>query len=333
MITIKEVAEFAKVSQSTVSRALNGHASVKEANRQKVFDAIEELGYQPNAFAQALASNRSYSIGMLVGTLDGPFYGTLMHTVEHIVRKQNYHLIITSGQELYDEEQASLRFLHAKKVDGMVLTSDMLSDSDILALTKQTPATILMNRYIPELADRCICVDNEFGGVIAVEHLIENGHQHIGCVTGQLSKNDSRDRLQGYRSALSKHGLEYDPNYVIEGRFDHNGNHETIGRLLDRAPNLTALFCMNDNIAMAAYGVCHERGLKIGEDISIVGFDNDSYSPYMSPSLTTVNFPKQEMATEAAKGVLSIIKGEGPGKLKTRLTPELMTRNSVSKLN
>ncbi len=333
LITIKEVAEFAKVSQSTVSRALNGHASVKEANRQKVFDAIEELGYQPNAFAQALASNRSYSIGMLVGTLDGPFYGPLMHTVEKIVRKDNYHLIITSGQERYEEEQESLRFLSSKKVDGLVLNADMLSDSDILAITQQTPATILMNRYIPEIADRCICVDNEFGAYIAIEHLIECGHKHIGCVTGQLSKNDSRDRLQGYRSALSKHDVNYEPNYVIEGRFDHNGNHETISRLLDRAPHLTAIFCMNDNIAMAAYGVCHERGLKVGEDISIVGFDNDSHSAYMSPSLTTVNFPKSEMATEAAKGVLNIIKGQGTDGITTKLSPTLIKRSSVKTIS
>ncbi|USD67825.1 LacI family DNA-binding transcriptional regulator [Vibrio sp. SCSIO 43136] len=329
MITIKEVAEYAKVSQSTVSRALNGHSSVKESNRKKVFDAIEALGYKPNAFAQALASNRSFSIGMLVGTLDGPFYGPLMHTVEGIVRKENYHLILTSGQEMYEEEQESIHFLEAKKVDGLVLTSDRLTDSDILQIVKNTPATILMNRYIPEMADRCICMDNEQGGFIAVEHLIEMGHKRIACVTGQLSKNDSRDRLQGYRSALTKFDLDYDPNLVIEGRFDHGKNHEAIGRLLDRAPDITAIFCMNDNIALAAYGVCNERGLKIGEDISIVGFDNDTHSAYVSPPLTTVNFPKSEMAEQAANGVLNIIKGKGTEGLTNRLSPSLVLRNSV----
>ncbi len=261
MITIKEVAELANVSQSTVSRALNGHASVKEKNRVKVFDAIEKLGYQPNAFAQALASNRSHSIGMLVGTLDGPYFGPLMHHVEKVVRQKNYHLIITSGHEKYDEEQESIRFLNAKKIDGLVLTSDMLTDADILQIVEKTPATMLMNRYIPEISDQCICMDNEWGGYIATEYLIQNGHRRIGCITGQLSKIDSRERLQGYRNALEKYGIEYDQNLVVEGRFDHDGNDLAVRRLLDRDSGITGIFCLNDSIALAAYGVCHERKL------------------------------------------------------------------------
>ncbi|RXJ73956.1 LacI family transcriptional regulator [Veronia nyctiphanis] len=330
MITIKEVAELADVSQSTVSRALNGHKSVKEKNRKKVFAAIEELGYQPNAFAQALASNRSHSIGMLVGTFDGPYFGPLMHNVEKVVRQKNYHLIITSGHEKYDEEQESIRFLNAKKIDGLVLTSDMLSDADILNIVKQTPATMLMNRYIPELAGQCVCMDNEHGGYIATEYLIKKGHHRIGCVTGQLSKIDSRERLQGYRKALDTHGIEYDQNLVVEGRFDHDGNEAAVNRLLDRDSEITAMFCLNDSIALAAYGACHARGLKVGEDMSICGFDNHTYGQYMIPSLTTIHFPVDEMATEAAKGVLNLIDGKSLEGVTTRLFPTLMERGSVN---
>ncbi|KXF83421.1 LacI family DNA-binding transcriptional regulator [Enterovibrio coralii] len=332
MITIKEVAELANVSQSTVSRALNGHTSVKEKNRVKVFDAIEKLGYQPNAFAQALASNRSHSIGMLVGTFDGPYFGPLMHHVEKVVRQKNYHLIITSGHENYDEEQESIHFLNMKKIDGLVLTSDMLSDADILKVVEQTPATMLMNRYIPEISDQCVCMDNEWGGYIATEHLIKAGHRRIGCVTGQLSKIDSRERLQGYRNALAKYGIEYDADLVIEGRFDHDGNDTAIRRLMDRENGISAIFCLNDSIALAAYGVCHARGLKVGEDISIVGFDNHTYSQYMSPALTTIHFPLEDMAVEAAKGVLNLLEGKPLNTINTRLFPTLMERGSVKKI-
>jgi LacI family transcriptional regulator len=332
LITIKEVAELAKVSQSTVSRALNGHESVKEANRIKVFEAIETLGYKPNAFAQALASNKSFSIGMLVGTLDGPFYGPMMHNVEEVVRKKNYHLIITSGNELYEREQDSINFLHSKKVDGFVLISDMLTDNDILEIVKQTPATALLNRYIPEIADKCICIDNELGGFLAVKHLIENGHTKIGCITGQLSKVDSRDRLQGYRNALSKYDLKYDPNLVIEGRFDYQGNDEAINRLLDRDSSITAIFCMNDTIAVTAYGICKERGLKIGDDISIIGFDNSNYSQYMSPALTTIDFPVKNMAIHAANCVLNTLAGLSNNAIQHTLSPTLIKRNSVKML-
>jgi LacI family transcriptional regulator len=333
LITIKEVAELAQVSQSTVSRALNGHKSVKEANRNRVFDAIEKLGYKPNAFAQALASNRSHSIGMLVGTLDGPFYGPMMHNVEEVVRRHNYHLIITSGNELYEQERESIDFLTSKKVDGFVLIADMLSDSDILDIARRSPATVVLNRNIPEIADKCICIDNELGGYLAVEHLIKNGHRKIGCITGQLSKVDSRDRLQGYRNALNKYGIEYDANLVIEGRYDYKGNDEAINRLLDRDSSITAIFCMNDTIAMTAYGICKQRGYKIGEDISIIGFDNSKLSQYIIPALTTIDFPVKEMAHQAANCVMNILADKTCDQVENMLSPTLIERNSVKNLN
>lgn len=333
MITIKEVAEYAQVSQSTVSRALNGHESVKEKNKIKVFEAIKALGYQPNAFAQALASNKSYSIGMLVGTLDGPFYGPMMHIVEEVARKKNYHVIISSGNELYEQEQESIAFLRSKKVDGLVLTSDMLTDSDILEIVKQIPETVLLNRYIPEISEQCIYIDNEHGGSIAVDYLIRMGHKKIGCITGQLSKTDSQDRLQGYRNALAKNGIEYNTNLVVEGRFDHKGNDSAVRRLLDRDTEMTAIFCMNDNIAITAYAICAEKGLRVGEDISIIGFDNNNYSQYMNPSLTTIDFPIKEMATQGASCVLNKLTQKSITPIERRLEPTLVVRQSVKNLN
>ena len=332
MITIKEVSELAQVSQATVSRALNGHSTVKEANKIKVFAAIEKLGYKPNAFAQALASNRSNSIGMLVGSLDGPFYGPLMHNTEDIVRQKNVHLVVTSGHESKDKEKDSIRFLQSRQVDGLIIHSDMLSDQELIEITKKTPATIILNRYIPELAKQCIRIDNELGGYLATMYLLESGHSKIACVTGQLGKIDSRDRLQGYRHALTEYGVAYAESLIEDGRFDHSGNHGKIRRLLDRADEITAIFCQNDNIALAAYDVCSERGLTVGEDISIVGFDNDTYSQHIRPGLTTINFPVKEMGIEAANAILSLINNEAY-ELKNKLSPTLVIRNSVKKLN
>ena len=332
MITIKEVAELAKVSQATVSRTLNGHSTVKEANKIKVYEAIEKLGYKPNAFAQALASNRSNSVGMLVGSLEGPFYGPLMHNCEDTIRKKNMHLIVTSGQESKEKEKDSIRFLQSRQVDGLIIHSDMLSDDELIEIAKITPATIILNRYIPELSKQCICIDNELGGYLATLHLLESGHTKVACITGQLSKIDSRDRLQGYRNALAEYGLQSDVNLIEEGRFDHSGNHEKIRRLLDRAHEITAIFCENDNIALAAYDICSERGLTIGDDISIVGFDNDSHSQHIRPSLTTINFPVKEMGVEAAHAVVSLINNESY-ELNNKLSPELIIRDSVKKLN
>jgi LacI family transcriptional regulator len=331
LITIKEVAEFAKVSQSTVSRAINNHPTVKESNRKKVFDAIEQLGYKPNAFAQALASSRSNSIGMLVGSLDGPFYGPLMHHTEDAIRKNNNHLIVTSGQESHTKEKDSVEFLRSKRVDGFILHSDKLSDDELIEVVKGTPATIILNRYIPDIEENCIYIDNELGGYLATKHLLDHGHKSIACITGQLSKGDSRDRLQGYRLALSEAGVPYNPSHVIEGRFDHDGNDEKVRRLLDRAPEITAIFCQNDNIAIAVYDIAAERSLIVGKDISVVGFDNDYHSAHIRPRLTTVNFPVEEMGIEAAKGVLGMVQ-EKPVQLKQQLQPTLVVRDSVGKI-
>ncbi|WP_019616544.1 LacI family DNA-binding transcriptional regulator [Psychromonas ossibalaenae] len=332
MITIKEVSELAQVSQATVSRALNGHSTVKEINKIKVFEAIEKLGYKPNAFAQALASSRSNSIGMLVGSLEGPFYGPLMHNAEDIVRKKNMHLIVTSGQESKEKETDSIRFLQSKQVDGLIIHSDMLSDDELIKIAKNTPATVILNRYVPELSNQCICIDNELGGYLATKHLLESGHIKVACITGQLSKIDSRDRLQGYRNALTEYGIQYDASLIAEGRFDHDGNHEKVRRLLDRDNGITAIFCQNDNIALAAYDVCSERELTIGKDISIVGFDNDTYSQHIRPRLTTVNFPVLEMGVEAANCVLSLVHKEEYS-VNNKLAPELIDRDSVKKFN
>lgn len=333
VITIKEVSELAQVSQATVSRTLNGHASVKEANKKKVYKAIKKLGYKPNTFAQALASNKSNSIGMLVGSLDGPFYGPLMHYAEDTISSANMHLIVTSGQESKTKEENAIEFLQSRKIDGLIVHSDMLSDDELIKISEKTPETIVLNRYIPELSSQCIFIDNELGGYLATKHLLEYGHTNIACITGQLSKTDSRDRLQGYRNALSEYGIEYNVNLVAEGRFDHNDdNHSKVRKLLDREPNITAIFCENDNIALSVYDVCSERDLQIGKDLSVVGFDNDTYSQHIRPKLTTINFPIIEMGREAANGILALV-GKKKYALKNKLAPELIIRESVKNYN
>jgi len=255
-----------------------------------------------------------------------------MHHAEDTVRPRNMHLVVTSGQESKEKEKDSIRFLQSRQVDGLIIHSDMLSDEELLKIAKETPATIILNRYIPELSKQCICIDNEIGGYLATLYLLELGHRTIACVTGQLGKIDSRDRLQGYRNALAEYGIPYDTNLIEEGRFDHVGNHEKIRRLLDRANDVTAIFCQNDNIALAAYDICDERGLTIGKDLSLVGFDNDNYSQHIKPGLTTVNFPVKEMGIEAANGILSLINNQAFD-LKNKLSPALVIRKSVKKLN
>lgn len=332
MATIKDVSELSQVSQSTVSRVLTGHASVAKQTREKVLKAIEQLDYQPNLFAQSLASSRSNSIGMLVGTLDGPYYSSVLSAVEKTARHNHFHLIPTCGDFKRSNELDAIKFLRSKQVDGLIIHTGKLYDDDILEIINATPATVLLNHYIPEIAENCISLDDELGGYLATKHLIDNGHSKIGCITGPLHENASRDRLQGYRNALIEHGIEYDPNLIVEDRFDLKKPAIGPRRLLDRNTDITAIFCLNDNIALGVYDVLKEKNIAIGDSVSVVGFDNSMFSPHVSPKLTTINFPTEKLGTEATHKVLSLI-NKTDYSMQQKLIPELIIRNSVKKIN
>ena len=332
MATIKDVSELAQVSQSTVSRVLTGHASVAAETKEKILKAIEQLDYQPNLSAQSLASNRSNSIGMLVGILDGPYYPSVVSAAEKTARHNNFHLIPTCGDFKRSHELDAIKFLRSKQVDGLIIHTGELSDDDILEIISETPATVLLNHYIPEIAENCIGLDDELGGYLATKHLLDNGHTKIGCITGPLNENASRERLQGYRNALTEFEIQYDPNLIVEGRFDLKKPEAAPRRLLDRNTEITAIFCLNDHIALGVYDVLKERNISIGDGISVVGFDNSMFSPHVSPKLTTVNFPTEKLGAEAAKKVLSIInKTDYP--MQQKLIPELVIRDSVKRIN
>jgi LacI family transcriptional regulator len=331
LTTIKDVAELAQVSQSTVSRVLTGHSRVAKETKEKILYAIQQLGYQPNASAQSLASNRTNSVGMLVGTLAGAYYSTLTSSVEEIARDNNFHLIATSGRFSRTYELEAINFLKMKRVDGLIIHTGELLDNDILNIANEVPATVVLNHYIPEIAENCIYLDDELGGYLATKHLLDYGHTKIGCITGPLQQNVSRDRLQGYRNALTEYGIQYDPNLIVEGRFDLKDSGVAPNRLLDRNTGITAIFCLNDHIALEVYEVLNERHFVIGDDISVVGFDNSIFCSQIVPKLTSINFPVNLMGTEAVRKVLSLIT-KTDYSMQKKLIPELISRDSVKRI-
>lgn len=330
MVTIKEVAELANVSQATVSRVVNGQKRVTESTRERVLAAMNELAYQPNAFAQALASNRSSSIGMVVGNLGGFFYGPLMHTVEELARENGHHLIVTSGEDDHAKELDAINFLLSRRVDTLLLHVSAISDFELIAMVERGINIIILNRYVSELAERCIYIDNEYGGYVATKHLLDLGHTKIACITGQLNKSDSRDRLQGYRHALQEHGLVFDKALVSEGSFDDDGGPHAARRLIQREIDFSAIVCGNDNIAINVYDVLLEHGLRVGNDISVVGYDDAIVARYLRPKLTTVRFPIREMGKHALKLVLQKKLGKASEDC-LKMMPELIVRASTTK--
>ncbi|MGY5451017.1 LacI family DNA-binding transcriptional regulator [Agarivorans sp. MS3-6] len=329
MATIKEVSDLAGVSQATVSRVMNGNNKVSTENRDRVVAAMDKLGYQPNSFAQALATNRSYSIGIVVGTLSGPFYGPMMESIESVLRNEGQHLIATSGHDDIDQERDAVRFLKSRRVDAILLVVQAMSDDELIELCQRDQNIFVLNRYVPELANRCIYLNNELGGYLATKHLIDLGHTKIASITGPLVHLDARERLQGYRNALSEAGIEYDPQLIVEGLYQEDGGNKAAAKLFQRGVDFTGVVCGNDNIAIGVYDVLSLDDESPAERISVVGYDDMFYSRYLRPKMTTIRFPIEQMGTIAANMVLQnlsnidLVKG-------VQLEPVLVVRESTA---
>lgn len=329
MATIKEVSKHANVSVATVSRVINGNKWVSESTKARVESAMAELGYKPNTFAKALATNRSNTIGMVVGELGGQFYGDMMYYAERQVRKRGKHLIVTSGHETSETERDAIDFLMERHVDALLLHVDALSDDELIAMSEHTNIPmILINRFIPELAEHCISLDNELGGYLATQHLIDLGHTDIACITGPLYKTDARARLAGYRKALEQAGLPYDDAKVIESDYQENGGQTAVDKLRRREKSFTAIVAQNDHMAIGAMNALKQIGIEIGVHVSIVGYDNTIMSRYTAPSLTTIHIPVADFGLQAAGLALNLI-GEQDIKVIRQFKPELIVRSST----
>ncbi len=302
MATIKQVSSRAGVSVATVSRVLNGNQHVEPETRARVVDAMNALGYQPNSSARALATNRTESIGLVLGNLGGPFFGDLMEQAEHEARASNRSVLITSGGTDKATELAAINGLLRRQVDGLILHVDHLTEPELESICHRNKTPIVVvNRLLPGARDRCIYVDNHEGGRIATNHLLNAGHLRIACITGPQFKTDSRDRLAGYQRALSDAGLPAPGDYVIEADYTEPGGRAAALQLLERGTGFTGLFCGNDLMAFGAIRALKDAGIRVPDDVAVVGYDDIVMAAYFEPGLTTVHLPIGVMGREAMR--------------------------------
>ncbi len=331
MPTIKEVSKLARVSPATVSRVLNGTTPVAGGTRRRVIEAVAALGYKPNAFARGLATNRSGGLGITLNEISSPFSGALVAGVEQVAREAGLHLMVSSGFADRDLERSSIDFLLERRCDGLVVQAEGLDDDALIELVRNGPAPVVVfGRTIAEIAASCVTMDNELGGELGTRYLLEHGHRHIGHISGPLSFPDARDRLHGYRRALEAAGVAFDERYVVESTFQEEGGGQAAQRLIQRAPELTAIFASNDQMAAGAMRALREVGLEIPHDVSVVGYDDVFLARYLSPALTTVRQPLVEMGRAAAHALLARLRGERR-EVVHRFDPELVERQSVAR--
>lgn len=333
MATIYEVSKLAGVSLATVSRVMNDSSKVTAKTRQKVEAAMKELGYRPNSIAQSLASNRSNSVGILVPELHGPFFGTMLGRIELELRNAGKHVIITAGHSDAEREKEGIEFLASRRCDALILFVFAISNERIKSLKESNVPVIVIGRIIPGMEKECICIDNEIGGYLAAQSLIESGHRELACITGPLWKSDGQERLAGFKRALKEHGLAYVEQMVVEGNYEESSGREGMEQLLRRGLSFTGLVCANDVMAAGAVAIAREHGLTIPEDLSIVGFDNVFFTRYMHPQLSTVDYPIEIMGQMAARCVLRDVYGETGFAIQNRFEPKFVRRSSILEID
>lgn len=308
-VTIQDIADRAKVSISTVSRVLRGSAPVTEQKRVAVLKAVRELDYQPNFFAQGLASGESKTIGVVTQDIDSQVYNRIMWAVLETLRENKYSTLFADGSWQAEREERAIQVFIGRRVDGLIIIGGATPHARVRELAERLPL-IVVGRAVPGLEANCLHIDNRQAARDATRYLIDAGHRQIAHITGLLSHSDAVQRLEGYKQALVDHGIEVDEELIIEGDFSESSGMMAAEMLMGRGRTFSAIFSGNDQTALGARLALERRGLRVPEDVSLVGFDDQPLAAFMTPPLTTVRQPAVRMGRGAARAVLALIRGE-----------------------
>lgn len=330
MVTIKQVSERAGVSSATVSRVINNTDTVKEKTRELVLKAMQELGYRHNVLAASLASNKTNTIGYVVPELHGSFFGAMMGGSEHVLRQANKHMFVATGHSDEKKEKQEIEALLSRRCDALILHVEAVSDEYLISLVEQDVPLVIVNRYIESIRDNCISLNNLQGGYLATKHLTDIGHKNIAYISGALFKADGIKRLNGHRQALEEADIPYDSAWMYEGDFQAKSGEQGIFDLHQRGIPFTAVACANDEMASGAINALRELGKRVPHDVSVIGFDNIDFASYLTPGLTTIDYPVKEIGTMAAHWILNRAYGDHKMSLQHILEPRLILRGSTS---
>jgi LacI family transcriptional regulator len=304
--TLRDVARLAGVSPSTVSRILNGSARVTSDKRQAVEAAIERLRFKPNLSARSLRSGSTFTIGVLAPHFDSPFFGRAIQGLDDGLAGSGYSPIVVPGHWNPQEEAQRVELLVARNVDAIAILSGHLPDSDILRFAQQQPI-VMIDRNLVGPNVQTFSFDQRQGGCMATAHLIELGHRQIAHIGGLRGHVDAVQRREGYVQAHADAGLSVNPQIIVDSDFQTAGGLLSMNHLLDLRVPFTAVFCGNDQMLIGARLALQRRGLRVPEDISLVGFDDLPDSAYMSPPFTTVRQPIYELGQAVAAALLSAL--------------------------
>lgn len=329
-VTIRDVAAAAGVSYQTVSRVLNDRPDVAEDTRQRVHQVILELGYRPSAIARSLISNHTYTLGLITSDFSDYFFTQVIVGAEAEARRHDYFFMLCSTERNLDDEPEFFRLLTERNVDGILFArpSTEQDSRHILSLLQQGMPLVTTAYHMPGIPLTVVDVDNVDGGFRATRCLIDGGHQHIATITGPPDWKSVNDRLHGYQLALQQAGLPFTDLLLDAGDWSYESGYRAMQRLLERAPQLTAVFAHNDQMAIGAIRALLEAGRRIPEDVAVVGYDDIPAAAYSYPPLTTIRQPMRKVGKVATQLLIEAIRNPNTEKKEVLLKPELIRRES-----
>lgn len=332
MSTIKKVCQLAGVSTATVSRALKNPDMVNEKTKERIFKAIAEAGYRPNVLASSVKTGRSNSLVVLVPNLSNPFFCKIIQGIEQAAQESGYSVLLgdTQGNEKREHEYAGM--VLSNRADGIIhLDHSFPFSKNDEKLAENVPMVSVCERIVSDKKYPVVEIDNYSACRALANHLTSYGHTKFGVIAGQKESQIYRDRLGGIKSVLLEQGIDLDDSLVVGGEYSFVSGEDGAKELLKHSSRPTAIFCFNDDIAIGAIHAIKKQGLKVPEDISVVGFDNINVSAYIDPPLTTIDQPVYDMGRKAVDVILQLIKNQPLERDREIVQFSLLERESTAK--
>ena len=330
-VSIKDIARVANVSYSTVSRALNDNPRVQAQTKARIQRIASEMGYLPSAVGRSLVTRRTRTIGIVVSTITDLFYAEVIDAIEETGFNHGYAVFLANSGGVPQRELAAIRALRERWVDGLIVVSCCSSKEELCAERVIDIPVVVINNAHRDHIGYSIEVDNVAGGQAATRHLLQLGHRRISHIVGPTTEWDAVERHSGYKQAMQAYGLTVDPALIVRGNSRPKGGIEAMKRLLALPAPPTAVFCYNDATALGAVRAARDAGLRIPQDLSVVGFDDIDLASYLEPPLTTVAQPRRAMGERAVEMILALLAG-GPSVADCMLPGKLVVRGSTAAL-
>ncbi|WCK56450.1 LacI family DNA-binding transcriptional regulator [Aneurinibacillus sp. Ricciae_BoGa-3] len=328
MLKMEDVARLANVSTATVSRVLSNNKNVSNKTRKKVLDIINQVEYKPNRLAANLRKNTSETVAVILPDIANPFFAEIVKGFRDEALKSGYYILLCDTGNNTRQEEEFVKLVKERLVDGIILATARMAKDEIYKLSQEIPV-VLACEYIDDYEIPTVSIDNISAAREATEYLIEQGHTEIGLITGPLDVILSRDRVKGYRQALLLHDLPFRDFFIQEGDFSVKSGYEIMMKYLAHEHKPTAIFASSDEMAVGALKACKSKGLRIPDDICIIGFDDIPLCTLVEPELTTVAQPKYEIGSQAMKMLLNIIERKGLVQKQMVLPHQLMIRQTT----